>query len=90
MSAVVQLFHNPRAGSYSPRAIDRLASAFRNEGADVILSNHTAFDGSQTKLPAMATRRPGDPHPYVIGADAVGRYLTVAEECALAGRARVH
>lgn len=58
-------------------------------GADVLLSNHTAFDGSTTKLPAMATRRPGDPHPYVIGAAGVGRYLTVAEECALAGRARV-
>lgn len=57
-------------------------------GADVLLSNHTAFDGSKTKLPAMARRQPGDPHPYVIGAGAVSRYLTVAEECALAGRAR--
>ena len=58
-------------------------------GADVLLSNHTAFDGSKTKLPAMAKRQPGDPHPYVIGAAAVARYLTVAEECALAGRARL-
>jgi metallo-beta-lactamase class B len=56
--------------------------------ADVLLSNHTAFDGSKTKLPAMATRRATDPHPYVIGAEAVGRYLTVAEECAKAGRLR--
>ena len=61
----------------------------RNAGADVILSNHTAFDGSKTKLPAMATRRPGDPHPYVVGADSVARYLTVAEECAKAGLLRV-
>lgn len=57
--------------------------------ADVLLSNHTAFDGSTTKLPAMAKRRAGDPHPYVIGAEAVSRYLTVAEECAQAGLARV-
>jgi metallo-beta-lactamase class B len=57
--------------------------------ADVLLSNHTAFDGSKTKLPAMARRRAGDPHPYVIGGEAVARYLTVAEECAQAGRARV-
>jgi metallo-beta-lactamase class B len=57
-------------------------------GADVLLSNHTAFDGSKTKLPALATRRPADPHPYVIGPAAVGRYLTVAEECAKAGRLR--
>jgi metallo-beta-lactamase class B len=57
-------------------------------GADVLLSNHTAFDGSTTKLPAMAARRPSDPHPYVIGPAAVARYLTVAEECAKAGRLR--
>ncbi len=58
-------------------------------GADVLLSNHSDFDGSKTKLPALTTRRQGSPHPYVIGPDAVARYLTVAEECALAGRARV-
>jgi metallo-beta-lactamase class B len=57
-------------------------------GADVLLSNHTAFDGSTTKLPAMASRRPSDAHPYVIGPAAVARYLTVAEECAKAGRLR--
>jgi metallo-beta-lactamase class B len=57
-------------------------------GADVLISNHTAFDGSKTKLPAMAKRGATDPHPYVIGPAAVGRYLTVAEECAKAGRLR--
>lgn len=69
------------------------AQRFRNlakaAGADVILSNHTNFDGSKTKLPALATRKPGDPHPYVVGADSVSRYLTVAEECAKAGLLRV-
>jgi metallo-beta-lactamase class B len=58
-------------------------------GADVLLSNHTAFDGSKTKLPKMASRRSGEPNPYVIGADGVSRYLTVAEECAQAQRAKV-
>ena len=58
-------------------------------GADVILSNHTNFDGSKTKLPALATRKPGAPHPYVVGSDSVARYLTVAEECAKAGLLRV-
>ena len=55
----------------------------------MVLSNHTNFDGSKTKLPALATRKPGDPHPYVVGADSVARYLTVAEECAKAGLLRV-
>ena len=57
-------------------------------GADVILSNHTSFDGSTTKLPALAKRGAKDPHPYVVGADSVARYLTVAEECAKAGLLR--
>jgi metallo-beta-lactamase class B len=61
----------------------------RKAGADVLVANHTNFDGSKTKLPALAARRAGDPHPYVVGADAIARYLTVAEECALAGRARL-
>ena len=54
-------------------------------GADVLLSNHTNFDGSKTKLPALRTRAAGAPHPYVVGKDAVRRYLTVADDCALAG-----
>ena len=58
-------------------------------GADVIISNHTIFDGSKTKLPALERRKPGDPHPYVIGTDGVQRYLTVVEECAQAGLARL-
>jgi metallo-beta-lactamase class B len=51
-------------------------------GADVLLSNHTDYDGSKIKMPALKTRSPGAPHPYVVGADSVRRYLTVANECA--------
>jgi metallo-beta-lactamase class B len=58
-------------------------------GADVLISNHTAYDGSLTKLPALAKRKPGDPNPYVIGTDSVKRYLTVAYECAEAGLLRI-
>jgi metallo-beta-lactamase class B len=57
-------------------------------GADVLIANHTDFDGSKRKLPALAIRKPGDPNPYVIGKDSVQRYLTVAEECARAGLLR--
>ncbi len=58
-------------------------------GADVLLSNHTEFDGSKTKLPAVMARKPGAPHPYVIGNDVVKRYLTIANECAQAAVAGV-
>ena len=59
------------------------------EGADVIIANHTIFDGSKTKLPALQTRKAGDPNPYVVGKEGVLRYMTVAEECAEAGLLKV-
>jgi metallo-beta-lactamase class B len=64
----------------------RFADIVRKTGADVLLSNHTIFDGSKTKLPALASRTPGSPNPYVIGTDSVTRFLKVAEECAAAIR----
>lgn len=67
----------------------RFKDIAKQVGADVIIANHTIFDGSKTKLPAMATRKPGQPNPYVIGEDAVQRYMTVVGECAQAGLARV-
>jgi len=67
----------------------RFREIARQAGADVILSNHTIFDGSKTKLPALEQRKPGDPNPYVIGVDGVQRYLTVVDECAQAGLAQL-
>jgi metallo-beta-lactamase class B len=62
----------------------RMRDLVTTRGADVLLSNHTDYDGTKTKLPALATRAPGGPHPYVVGTDSVRRYLTVANECAQA------
>jgi metallo-beta-lactamase class B len=64
----------------------RFREVARAAGADILLSNHTAYDGTTVKLPALARRQPGQPNPYVIGADAVQRYFRVAEECAVAAR----
>jgi metallo-beta-lactamase class B len=61
----------------------------KNARADIILSNHTIFDGSLKKLPTLATRKAGDPHPYVVGQDSVQRYVKVAEECARANLLRL-
>ena len=63
----------------------RFSDIAAKAGADVLLSNHPVYDASDVNLPAMAKRRAGDPHPYVIGRDGVSRFLTVAEECAKAG-----
>jgi metallo-beta-lactamase class B len=58
-------------------------------GADVLLSNHTDYDGTKQKLPVLSSRRAGAPHPYVVGNESVRRYLTVANECAEAALASV-
>jgi metallo-beta-lactamase class B len=63
------------------KSAERFQDLAVGAGADVIISNHTVFDGTLTKLEAEGKRKPGDPNPYVVGKDAVKRYLTVAEEC---------
>ncbi|HKO92348.1 MAG TPA: MBL fold metallo-hydrolase [Polyangiaceae bacterium] len=58
--------------------------------ADVLLSNHTIFDGSKTNLPLVRGRGAADPvNPYVVGAARVQAYLSVARECAKAGLERL-
>jgi len=54
-------------------------------GADVVLSNHTAFDDTKAKFPKLMARKAGEPNPLVIGKDGVAKYLTVVGECAKAG-----
>ena len=68
---------------------ERFRAIAARAGADVLLSNHTDYDGSKEKLPALTSRGAGDPHPYVVGTDSVGRYLTVAHECGLAALAEL-
>ncbi|MGD8873497.1 MAG: MBL fold metallo-hydrolase [Gemmatimonadota bacterium] len=74
-----------RLGMYAESA-SRMRELAQDEGIDVLLSNHTAFDSSPLKMPELEERREGDPHPYVIGTESVTRFLTVAEECAVATR----
>ena len=67
---------------------NRQAQRFRDivtkAGADVMLSTHPQLDKSDVKLHLLEKRRPGDPHPYVVGNDVVRAYLTVATECSAA------
>jgi metallo-beta-lactamase class B len=68
---------------------ERFGAIAATAGADALISNHSDYDGSKQKIPALKNRKPGDPHPYVVGNDSVKRYMKVAEECAKAwvGRA---
>ena len=76
------------------RSIDELQQIvkldpFKKAGADVLIANHTNFDGSKTKLPAVLARKSGERHPYFVGNESIRRYLKVAEECAMAGLLRL-
>jgi len=73
----------PRLVAYAQSA-DRFRDIATKAGADIILSNHTQYDGTKAKLAALKTRQPGARHPYVVGNDVVRRYLTVVNECAQA------
>ena len=61
--------------TYSKSA-ERFRDIAAKEGADIIIANHTIFDGSKTKLPQLAARKPGEQNPYVIGKEGVLRYMT--------------
>lgn len=73
---------------YSAEEYNKSAERFReiaaNAGADVILSTHPQIDNSDVKLRMVEKRKPGDPHPYVVGFSVVQDYLTVARECSAA------
>jgi metallo-beta-lactamase class B len=60
----------------------RFDGIVQKAGADVVLSNHTDWDGSKIHLPQFETRMFGSPNPYVVGNASVRRYLDVARECA--------
>ena len=72
------------------RSAQRFDELVRRADADIILSNHTDWDGSKVYLPRLAMRAPGTPHPYVVGNAGVRRYLEVAEQCAISRLMRVN
>lgn len=69
------------------KSAERFRDIVAKENAEIIIANHTDFDGSKRHLPLLAKRKPSDPNPYVIGKEGVLRYMTVVDECAKAGLA---
>ena len=74
--------------SYTASAV-RFGDIAAKAGADVLISNHSEYDGSKIKIPALQARKPGAPNPYVVGTDSVKRYMKIAEECSRAAELRV-
>jgi metallo-beta-lactamase class B len=69
------------------RSASHFAEAVAKSGADVHIANHPNQDGATAKLAALAGRKPGDRHPFVVGNATILRYLTMVRECAQAGLA---
>ena len=69
--------------------LDRARLAAEITGATVLLSNHSEFDNAVTKIKMLAARKPGEPHPFELGGDAVLRYFKVMDECAQVARIKL-
>ena len=70
----------------SQRHMAELAAA---QNATVVMTNHSEFDNAYTKSRLVKVRGKGEPHPYVVGAEGVGRYFKVLEECAQVARVKL-
>jgi metallo-beta-lactamase class B len=57
--------------------------------ADVEIQNHPLMDGIDARLTALRDRKPGQPHPFVAGAENYGGFLDVMSECLRAQRSDV-
>ena len=70
------------------RSQAKLAAAAAAAGATVFLSNHSEFDNAVAKIRMIASRKPGEPHPFEIGKEAIARYFILGQECAAAAKLR--
>jgi metallo-beta-lactamase class B len=62
-------------------SIAHFLAVARTMGVDVELQNHPIFDNTPARLAALAARRPGEPHPFVMGADRYQSFWGIVSEC---------
>jgi metallo-beta-lactamase class B len=67
----------------------KMAAAAASANATILMSNHSEFDSAISKIRMLASRKPGEPHPFEGGKEAVAHYFTVTEQCAEAARMRL-
>jgi metallo-beta-lactamase class B len=67
----------------------KMAAAAAAAGATVLMSNHTEFDSAMPKIKMLALRKPGEPHTFEIGKEAIARYFTTTRECAEAAKIKL-
>ena len=67
----------------------KMAAAAASANATILMSNHSEFDSAITKIKMLPARKPGEPHPFELGKEAVARYFVVGVECAEAARLKL-
>jgi metallo-beta-lactamase class B len=65
-------------------SVEHFAAITRQLGVDVEIQNHPLYDGFEAKLAQLSARKPGAPHPFVVGTDGYQRFLAVMTDCAQA------
>lgn len=70
------------------RSIAHYLEFARRADVDVEIQNHPIFDDTPARLAALAARTPGQPHPFVMGAERYQRFWGVVSECMQADIAR--
>ena len=62
-------------------SVNHFADAARQRSVDVEVQNHPMFDAMDSKLAALKARRPGQPHPFVLGKDGYQQFLSTITGC---------
>ena len=62
-------------------SIQHFAEATKRQRVDVELLNHPIMDGLFERLEKLKVRKPGEPHPLVVGEDSYQRFLSVMAAC---------
>lgn len=66
----------------------KIAKAAADYGATVLISNHSEFDDAYFKAHTAASRKQGEPNPFTVGTNGVGRYFTTVQACTAAAKLR--
>jgi metallo-beta-lactamase class B len=69
-------------------SVDHWGDVTRKMKVDVEIQNHPMYDGFLGKLERLASRKPGDPNPFVVGSDSYQKFVSVMSTCTKAQLAR--
>lgn len=69
-------------------SMDRFAGLAAQAGADTLVANHPVQDGAFEKMELLRYRRAGEPNPFVVGPERLGRYFQLQAACSRVGLVR--